>query len=214
MIFAQRGWPAAPTVPGTGVAPGRRVPGVLLRWIDGPPDAGVRAGIRQLVQAVAATGGAVGWMEVPPPHEVDAWLDGLLGDGARLVTAYDGSGVLVGSGAWRRHGVAPMRQAAEVTKVMTHPQARGSGVGRAVVEALVGDARAAGIEMLTLECRGNNHGAMRVYAAVGFVVTGRRPDLIAVGDERFDQVLMHLDLRTGPGGLRRHGGRGEGPGST
>ena len=102
---------------------------MLLRWIDRPPDAGVRAGILRLVQAVAAAGGAVGWMEVPPPHEVDAWLDGLLGDGARLVTAYDGSGVLVGSGAWRRHGVAPMRLAAEVTKVMTHPKSRGSGVG-------------------------------------------------------------------------------------
>ena len=200
--------------PDTAYPGARRVPGVLLRWIDGPPDAGVRAGIRGLVQAVAATGGAVGWMEVPPLQEVDAWLDGLLADGARLVTAYDASGALVGSGAWRRHGVAPMRQAAEVTKVMTHPQARRSGVGHAVVEALVGDARAAGIEMVTLECRGNNHGAMRVYAAVGFVVTGRRPDLIAVGDERFDQVLMHLDLRAGPGGLRRHGGRGEGPGST
>ena len=187
---------------------------MLLRWIDGPPDTGVRAGILRLVQAVAGTGGAVGWMEVPPPCEVSAWLDGLLGDGARLVACHDGSGVLVGCGAWRRHGVAPMRQAAEVIKVMTHPQARGSGVGQAVVEALVGDARAAGIEMLTLECRGNNHGAMRVYAAFGFVVTGRRPDLIAVGDERFDQVLMHLDLRTGPAGLRRHGGRGEGPGST
>ncbi len=187
---------------------------MLLRWIDGSPDAGVRAGIRLLVQAVAATGGAVGWLDVPPPDEVDAWLDGLLAEGARLVTAYDGSGVLVGTGAWRRYRVAPMRQAAELTKVMTHPQSRGSGVGRAVVEALVGDARAAGIEMLTLECRGNNHGALRVYAASGFVVTGRRPDLLAVGAERFDQVLMHLDLRTGPAGLRRHGGRGEGPGST
>ena len=39
-------------------------------------------------------------------------------------------------------------------------------------------------------------------------------NLLAVGDERFDQVLMHLDLRTGPAGLRRHGGRGEGAGST
>lgn len=82
------------------------------------------------------------------------------------------------------------------------------------MELLVADARTAGVELLTLDCRGNNHGAQRLYDSLGFVVTGRRPDAIAVGDERFDQVLMHLDLRTGPSGLRRHGGRLEGPGST
>ena len=187
---------------------------MLLRWVDEPPDQAVRAGMLRLVQAVAATGGAVGWLQVPPPAEVDSWLDGVLTAGARLVTAYDGSGVLVASGAWCRFSAAPLRQGAEVTKVMTHPDARGSGVGRDVVDALVADARTSGVEVLTLECRGNNHGAMRLYAGLGFVVTGRRPDLIAVGDERFDQVLMHLDLRTGPSGLRRHGGRLEGPGST
>ena len=53
-----------------------------------------------------------------------------------------------------------------------------------------------------------------MYAALGFQVTGRLPDALAIGDERFDQVLMHLDLRTGPQGLVRHGSRREGLGST
>ena len=63
-----------------------------------------------------------------------------------------------------------------------------------------------------MDCRGNNHGALRLYAELGFVVSGRRPDFIAVGDERFDQVLMHLDLRTDDEALVRHGGRRAGPG--
>ena len=165
------------------------------------------------MQAVAAAGGAVGWLEVPPPDEVRAWADTL----ENAVLAYDGDR-LVGSGSWAHHGHTVTRQNAEVRKVMVHPDARGQGVGRAVTAALVDDAREAGVEVLTLDCRGNNHGALRLYAALGFVTSGRRPDFIAVGDERFDQVLLHRDLRTDAGrepvGLVRHGGRREGPGAT
>jgi ribosomal protein S18 acetylase RimI-like enzyme len=70
------------------------------------------------------------------------------------------------------------------------------------------------VEVLTLDCRGNNHGALALYASLGFVTTGRRPDVIAVGQHRFDQVLLHLDLRAGPGDDIRHGSRREGPGAT
>ncbi|MCW2600820.1 MAG: GCN5-related N-acetyltransferase [Frankiales bacterium] len=172
-----------------------------------------RAGLVPLVQDVAGTRGAVGWLSVPAPEEVDAWLTGLLASGARLAVAVEGDRVLA-CGAWRRHDAVVLNAVAQIKKVMTHPDARGRGAGRAVVQALVDDARADGVEVLTLDCRGNNHGAQRLYAALGFVVTGRRPDVLAVGDERFDQVLMHLDLRTGPAGLCRHGSRNEGPGAT
>jgi ribosomal protein S18 acetylase RimI-like enzyme len=182
---------------------------LTLSWLDpaDPPYAGLTA----LVQAVAATGGAVGWLRVPPEDEVQAWVDGLAGQ--RTVLAHDGDR-LVGSGSWGRHTYSVTLQNAELRKVMAHPDARGRGVGRAVTAALVDDARAAGIEVLTLDCRGNNHAALALYSRLGFVTTGRRPDYIAVGEERFDQVLLHLDLRPGPGALRRHGGRREGPGAT
>lgn len=163
------------------------------------------------MQGVAASGGAVGWLTVPTPAEVRAWVDGLAG--SRTVLALDGDRVL-GSGSWGRHSYAVAAQNAEVRKVMVDGAARGRGVGRAVTAALVDDARAAGVEVLTLDCRGNNHGALRMYASLGFVTSGRRPDFIAVGDERFDQVLLHLDLRQGPAGLVRHGGRREGPGAS
>ena len=178
-----------------------------LRWGEPPRDQ-----LYGLVAAGAATGGAVGWLEVPPRDEVDAWLDGVL-ERARLVSAYDGDRLL-GCGYWSRLDYSVLVHNAEVRKVMTHPDARGRGVAGAVTQALVDDARAAGVEVLTLDCRGNNSAALRLYTRLGFVVTGRRPDFIAVGDERFDQVLLHLDLRDGPAGLRRHGGRREGPGVT
>jgi len=171
------------------------------------------AGLVDLVQAVAATGGAVGWLSVPPAEEVRTWVEGLLDSGARLAVAVDGTRVIA-CGALRRQRAVVVAGMAEVTKVMTHPDARGRGAGRAVVQSLVDAALADGVEVLTLECRGNNHGAQRMYADLGFVVTGRRPDALAVGAERFDQVLMHRDLRSGPLGLVRHGSRAEGPGVT
>jgi ribosomal protein S18 acetylase RimI-like enzyme len=180
---------------------------VQTSWYDGSR----RDGLVELVQAVAAQGGAVGWLEVPPPEDVDRWL--ATTNDARMAVATDGDQVLA-CGTWRRNEAHVLQHTGRVWKVMTHPDARRRGAGRAVVDLLIADARAEGIELLTLECRGNNHGAQRMYAALGFRVTGRLPDAIAIGDERFDQVLMHLDLRNGPAGLVRHGSRREGLGST
>ena len=173
--------------------------------------------VHALVAGVAALGGAVGWLEVPDREESRAWLDGVLTAGGRLVLAHEDDAV-VGCGYWQRFDMAIARQNADLRKVMTAARARGRGVARQVVEALVADADAAGVEVLTLAARGNNHAALGLYASLGFVTTGRRPDWIAVGQERFDQVLLHLDLRArrggDPDGLVRHGGRREGPGST
>jgi ribosomal protein S18 acetylase RimI-like enzyme len=174
-------------------------------------DASLRDGMVDLVQSVAGTGGAVGWLDVPTPAEVDAWLASV--SDSRMAVATDGTRVLA-SGLWRRGDTAVLRHTGRIWKVMAHPQVRRQGAGRAVMQLLVDDAREQGIEVLTLDCRGNNHGAQRMYAALGFRVTGRLPDVLAIGDERFDQVLMHLDLRDGTSGLTRHGSRREGPGST
>ena len=48
---------------------------------------------------------------------------------------------------------------AVIAKVMAHPDARGLGLGRRVVSALVDNARDTDLELLTLGVRGNNHGA-------------------------------------------------------
>ncbi|MCU1674503.1 MAG: GCN5-related N-acetyltransferase [Frankiales bacterium] len=175
-----------------------------LSWSDPPLDQ-----LHALVAAVAATGGAVGWLTVPSVEEVADWY----ATTGRFVSAYDG-GRLVGCGSWARQTYSVLQQNAEIRKVMTHPDVRGRGTARLVTQALIADARADGVEVLTLDCRGNNHGALRMYDRLGFVVSGRRPDFIAVGDQRYDQVLLHLDLRDGPAGLVRHGGRREGSGVT
>lgn len=182
-----------------------------LRWLD--PAAPPYDGVCALVVQMATIQAAVGWLTVPPRAEIVAWLDGVLASGARVVAAHNEQGQLVGFGYWARQAAVVLTHSAEVRKVMVHPAVQGRGVGRAVVAALVADAAAAGVELLLLDVRGNNHGALRLYTSLGFVVSGRRPDLIAVGADRFDQVLMHRELQR-PAGIVRHGARSEGPGRT
>jgi ribosomal protein S18 acetylase RimI-like enzyme len=78
--------------------------------------------------------------------------------------------------------------------------------------ALIDDAQAAGVENLVLDVRGNNHGAMGLYEAMGFEVTGRRPSFIADGVDRYDSVLYLRRLGLPPGVIQ-HGGRAEGVGA-
>lgn len=96
---------------------------------------------------------------------------------------------------------------------MTHPSARGLGLARAVVVALTEHARDAGIEVLMLDARGNNHGAHALYESLGWTRCGAVPDFIAVGDERWDRVFFSLRVNTPPGTVL-HGGDPVGPGAS
>lgn len=179
-------------------------------------DERLRRGVRELVQAVSALGGAVGWVTPPSDAEADAWLEEVLADvragRVRLAVLTEGVEVLA-LGLWWRYPVRVLAANAELRKVMTAPHARGRGLGRTVVRALVEDARRAGVETLTLDVRGNNTAAMTLYEAEGFEVWGRLPDFIAVGDERFDRVCYRLHLGVADGAVRR-GGLTGGPGSS
>lgn len=180
-------------------------------WLS-DPDETVYAEVSRLIQAVAALGGAVGWLTVPDRSETDVWLDTVLKNGGRVaVVRIDGR--IEALGLWSRFGATVLERNAEIAKVMTHPDARGRGLARSLVVALVDDARAAGVETLVLDVRGNNHGAIRMYESLGFETYGRLPDFIAVGDDRFDRLLLRRTLGRPPG-IVRYGGRPEGPGSS
>jgi RimJ/RimL family protein N-acetyltransferase len=174
------------------------------------------ADVHRVVTAVVALGGAVGWLDVPGERETAAFLDEQLalaaaGDGAVAVVRHEGR--VEAFGVWNRFHAPVIRQNAEIRKVMTHPDARGLGLGRELVQALTGHAAQAGIEVLMLDARGNNHGAHALYESLGFVRCGVIPDFIAVGDERWDRVLFSKRLNTPPNALL-HGSRRIGPGAS
>ena len=186
-----------------------------LVWPTGMTDELARQS-HALIGAVTGLGGAIGWMSPPTRAETDQWLAGVFasiaaGDGA-LCTAWR-DGRLVAMGAWLRDQVPYFRHLAELVKIMVDPRARGAGLGRLVTRALIASAAAAGIETLVLGVRGNNHLAIQLYAELGFAEWGRLPDVIEVGDERFDDVRMYLKLGR-PAHLILRGSLPSGPGSS
>lgn len=191
---------------------------VRVDWLGaGPPDdAGVDA-LHRVVEAVMTLGGAVGWVTVPTRAETAEWLAELAAEvaaGRSRVALVRSGGRVEGVGRWTWYAMAAVAVNADVRQVMVHPDARGQGLARRLVAALVEDARSAGVETLTLDSRGNNHAAMALYENVGFEACGRLPDFVAVGDERWDRVLYRLDLRSGDTPVRRHGARPVGPGAS
>lgn len=174
----------------------------------------------QLIAAVVELGGAIGWMSQPPRAETDGWLTGALaavaaGDGALCAGWLDSTRSqgrqLVAMGMWRRDEAGYLRHTAELVKIMVHPRIRGQRLGRRITDALVSDATRAGLETLLLGVRGNNHLAIQLYEEAGFVEWGRLPDVIEVGQERFDDIRMYRKLGSHPQLIPR-GSRPGGPG--
>ncbi len=174
------------------------------------------AQVHRVLHAVVAAGGAVGYLTPPDRAVSDAWLSDVLaavrsGDAALALGVVDGR--VEATGLWRRGPVPIFTHTADVMKVMAHPAARGLGLGRLVVSGLIERARAAGLEMLVLGVRGNNHGTIDLYRSLGFVEWGRLPNVVEVGDDRYDDVRMYLELGRGPE-VRLRGSAPGGPGSS
>jgi ribosomal protein S18 acetylase RimI-like enzyme len=187
-----------------------------LGWLD-PADPPAPDQVHRVLAAVLELGGAVGWVTVPDRAESDRWLAERVAEvaaGRSRVALGATGGRLAGLGRWSWYASPAVAVNADVRQVMVHPAARGHGLARALVAALVEDARAHGVETLTLDVRGNNHGAMALYESFGFEVVGRLPDFVAVGAERWDRVLYRLDLRSSDAAVRRHGARPVGPGAS
>jgi len=186
--------------------------------LDWPEDADdlLRREVHEVLHAVVAAGGAIGWRSPPDRAATDAWLDDVLtrvraGDAALVVARVDG--VVRATATWQRDPAKVFEHCAELGKVTAHPSARGLGLGRLVVDAVIENARSAGLEVLYLGVRGNNYGAIGLYEELGFREWGRLPNSISVGDQRFDSVRMHLPLGYPPH-VELHGSTPGGNGSS
>ncbi len=62
----------------------------------------------------------------------------------------------------------------QITNVAVHPDAHRQGLGRMIVDALTEEARARGLEQISLEVRVSNQAAITLYERTGFEVAGRR----------------------------------------
>ena len=64
----------------------------------------------------------------------------------------------------------------DMMNVAVHPDARGQGIARRLILALVEDLKKQGSHCLTLEVRASNQNAISLYQKLGFLQIGRRPN--------------------------------------
>ncbi len=108
---------------------------------------------------------------------------------ARLVVAVDEVGprpVIVGyTCRWR------VTDEVHVLNVAVHPEHRGRGLGRTLLEAILAESRAAGSRAVFLEVRAGNVVARRLYRHLGFRELGVRRGYYGPGQ---DAIVMELRL--------------------
>src|ERR1700739_3598903 len=120
--------------------------------------------------------------ETPPEHSFALNVDGLLDPKVTFVSCRDGDTVL---------GVAAIKELdaahAEIKSMHTAAEARGRGVGRALLSHLIDTARTRGYQRISLET-GTTPGfaaARALYESAGFVPTGPFADYPETGDNCF-----------------------------
>ena len=65
---------------------------------------------------------------------------------------------------------------ADVMNVAVHPDRRGCGIGRMLMDGLQTALKAQSVYSLTLEVRPSNTAAIALYESLGYVQVGRRPN--------------------------------------
>ena len=94
-----------------------------------------------------------------------------------LLTGESGVGFVVmqGERAAAYGGMLCVLDEGQITNIATHPDHRRLGLGRSVVQALIGYAKEHGLAEIFLEVRESNTAAILLYEQLGFVSVGRRP---------------------------------------
>ena len=109
------------------------------------------------------------------------------------VFASERAGRMVGIAGLFGEQMRKKRHKAVLFGVYVRPEARGRGVGRALVRAVIEAARE-GHEQLHTAVVTGNHGARRLYQDLGFRTYGIEPRALMVDGQYHDEELLVLDL--------------------
>lgn len=103
------------------------------------------------------------------PWSSEMLTEAMASDGAVSLAATDSEGAIIGSVLGR---VAA--DEGEILSIAVAPEARGLGLGRALLTRALAEMVAGGAESVWLEVRTSNEAAKAVYRAVGFQAAGIR----------------------------------------
>ncbi|RBP33666.1 [SSU ribosomal protein S18P]-alanine acetyltransferase [Marinobacter pelagius] len=92
--------------------------------------------------------------------------------------------------------VAYLVDEAHLLNLCVHPDSRGCGAGRYLLEHLVGQAGDDGMVQVLLEVRVTNRAAEQLYTSAGFEEIGLRPGYYPAAQGREDARVMTLPLES------------------
>jgi RimJ/RimL family protein N-acetyltransferase len=107
--------------------------------------------------------------------------------------AYQDGG-LIGIAGLRREALAQVAHKGILWGVFVHPERRGGGIARRLLQALFHYARRSGVRQIHLNVNVDNPRAASLYRSMGFEAYGREPDAMRVAGKYYDEDLMLLRL--------------------
>lgn len=138
----------------------------------------------------------VTYEEAVVPERKARFLTGLRAESTTFYVGALAEGVLVGMVCVYQDAARKAQHLGFVAAMYVAPEARGQGVGKALMEALIAQAKARpALEQLQLSVILPNPGAQRLYRAVGFVPCGLVPRSVKLGEQYWDEEVMQLQLR-------------------
>ncbi len=119
-----------------------------------------------------------------------------IGGNNRIFGALAADGALVGMAGIVGNDRRKLRHRMEIGGVYVAPEARGTGAGRALIEACIDHARQVdGVMQIHIGVAAHNHAAARLYERCGFTRYAREPRLLLLHDgTTVDEDLMVLML--------------------
>ena len=126
----------------------------------------------------------------PVQERLDQFRQNVAGPDNCIIGAWN-NGKLVGVAGLRREEGPKERHKAGIWGVYVTPSARGLGVGKTLLEAVIQQAHTiSDLEQLSLGVAMNNLAARNLYLALGFQIYGTEPHALKVGDKNIDEDLM------------------------
>jgi GNAT superfamily N-acetyltransferase len=150
--------------------------------------------LRSLLDSPDAFGSTFGEESSQVEHAWRDWAAGRWrGGDAAVFAVKDGDTAFAGTATGAEYEAEP--GVAYVYAMWVAPDARGTGLGRALVEAVADWARGRGCDRLVLNVTETNEVARRFYAACGFAETGVREPLREGSDQ--DVLVLSKPLENG-----------------
>jgi ribosomal protein S18 acetylase RimI-like enzyme len=177
--------------------PGADAPAIAIRQLGGADFASYRAlrlrGLAEHPEAFTSSA------EEEATPEGDARIAARLGQAAHaphdaVLGAFDAD-VLVGAVGLAVDTREKVRHRAHLFGMYVVPERTRCGIGRALLDAAIGRARATpGLDGLTLTVTAGNDRALRLYERAAFAVVGRDPDAVRVAGVAHDKLLLYRRL--------------------